>query len=110
MFKIMNEFTDQLYTIASKDINSVVLMLADESHPIFKAHFEGNPLLPAFLHVDLVAEIFGFEVVGISRAKFMEPLLPKDEVVMTVEQRPLGIRVRLVKDTRIASEMTLEIQ
>lgn len=106
----MNRFTQQLYTIQSKDITSVVIVLADENHPIFKAHFEGNPLLPAFLHVDIAAEIFGFEVMGISRSKFMEPLLPNDEVVVSIEQRPVGVRVRLVKDTRIASEMNLEIQ
>lgn len=110
MFKIMNIFTQQLYTIQSKDINSVVIVLADENHPIFKAHFEGNPLLPAFLHVDIAAEIFGFEVVGITRSKFMEPLLPNDEVVVSIEQRPVGVRIRLVKDTRIASEINLEIQ
>jgi 3-hydroxyacyl-[acyl-carrier-protein] dehydratase len=109
MFMIMNEFTQQLYTITSRDINSIVLTLADENHPIFKAHFEGNPLLPAFLHVDIAAEIFGFEVVGIVRSKFMEPLMPNDEVVVTIEQRPLGIRVRLLKDTRIASEIMLEL-
>ncbi len=106
----MNIFTQQLYTIQSKDINSVVIVLADENHPIFKAHFEGNPLLPAFLHVDIAAEIFGFEVVGITRSKFMEPLLPNDEVVVSIEQRPVGVRIRLVKDTRIASEINLEIQ
>jgi len=106
----MNIFTQQLYTISSKDISSVVLVLADKNHPVFKAHFEGNPLLPAFLHVDIAAEIFGFEVVGISRSKFMEPLLPNDEVVVSIEQRPVGVRVRLVKDTRIASELNLEIQ
>jgi 3-hydroxyacyl-[acyl-carrier-protein] dehydratase len=110
MFKIMNIFTQQLYTIQLKDISSVVIVLADENHPIFKAHFEGNPLLPAFLHVDIAAEIFGFEVVGISRSKFMEPLLPNDEVVVSIEQRPVGVRVRLVKDTHIASEINLEIQ
>lgn len=106
----MNIFTQQLYTIQLKDISSVVIVLADENHPIFKAHFEGNPLLPAFLHVDIAAEIFGFEVVGISRSKFMEPLLPNDEVVVSIEQRPVGVRVRLVKDTHIASEINLEIQ
>jgi hypothetical protein len=30
-------------------------------------------------------------------------------VVVTIEQRPLGIRVRLLKDTRIASEIMLEL-
>lgn len=106
----MNTFTSQLYTLIKKEETQALIILGDESHPIFEAHFEGNPLLPAFLHVDIVTEIFGFKLIGISRAKFMEPLLPNDEMMITVEQRPLGMRVRLFKDTRIASEMTLEIQ
>lgn len=106
----MNEFTSKLYTILSRSVNSVVIVLTDESHPIFKAHFEGNPILPAFLHVDIIAEIFSIEVIGIVRSKFMEPLLPNDEVVVSLEQRPFGVRVRLLKDTRIASEMNLEVQ
>jgi 3-hydroxyacyl-[acyl-carrier-protein] dehydratase len=107
---MINTFLKALYTVQSRDITSVVIFLADADHPIFKAHFEGNPLLPAFLHVDIAAELFGFKVIGISRSKFMEPLLPNDEVVVTIEERPIGVRIRFLKDTRVASEMTIEIQ
>lgn len=106
----MNEFTQNLYSIVSRDISSVVIVLADENHPVFKAHFEGNPLLPAFLHVDIAAEIFGFEVCGIVKSKFMIPLLPNDEVVVNVQPNSFGVKVMFVKDTKLASEMVLEIQ
>lgn len=106
----MNEFTQDLYSIVSRDISSVVVTLADENHPAFKTHLEGNPLLPAFLHVDIAAEIFGFEVCGIVKSKFMIPLLPNDEVVVDVQPNSLGAKVTFVKDTKLASEIVLEIQ
>lgn len=106
----MNEFTQDLYSIVSRDISSVVMVLASENHPIFQAHFEGNPLLPAFLHVDIAAEIFGFEVCGIVKSKYMIPLVPSDEVVVSVQPNSLGIKVTFIKDTKLASEMVFEIQ
>jgi 3-hydroxyacyl-[acyl-carrier-protein] dehydratase len=87
-----------------------IAVLADETHPVFKAHFEGNPLLPAFLQVDMVAEIFGLQVIGISRSKFMEPLKPSDEVVIRLERRPQGIKVKLMKQERTCSEMSLDVR
>jgi 3-hydroxyacyl-[acyl-carrier-protein] dehydratase len=105
----MNEFTQHLYSIVSRDISSAVIVLSDEHHPIFKAHFEGNPLLPAFLHVDIAAEIFGFVVSGIIKSKFIIPLVPDDEVVVNVQPNSFGVKVRFIKDTKLASEMVLEI-
>jgi len=106
----MNTLTQQLYTLIMQDEVQAVIVLADEMHPIFKAHFEGNPLLPAFLQVDIVGQIFGFEIIGISRSKFMEPLKPLDEVVIHLEKRPQGIKVRLMKEERTCSEMNLEVR
>jgi 3-hydroxyacyl-[acyl-carrier-protein] dehydratase len=107
---MIESFTDKLYTVLSKDGMNVSVRFTDSSHPIFKAHFEGNPLLPAFLQVDIAAEILGFSVQGISRSKFMEPLLPDDEVVLEHEERAGKIRVRWVKNGKIASEITLEVE
>lgn len=108
LFILMNEFTDKLYKVLSRNTNAIVIVLTDENHPIFKAHFEGNPLLPAFLQVDITAEILGITVIGISRSKFMEPLLPNDELILQQEERSGKIRVRWIKNDKIASEMTLE--
>lgn len=106
----MSALTQQLYTLVMQEDAKALIVLADETHPIFKAHFEGNPLLPAFLHVDIVAEIFGLEIIGISRSKFMEPLKPLDEVMIRLEKRPQGIKVRLMKEDRTCSEMSLEVR
>ena len=106
----MNTLTQELYTLVMQDEARAIVVLADETHPVFKAHFEGNPLLPAFLQVDMVAEIFGMQVMGISRSKFMEPLKPSDEVVIGLEKRPQGIKVKLMKQDRMCSEMSLDVR
>ena len=93
-----------------QDEVQALVVLADEAHPVFNAHFEGNPLLPAFLQVDMVAKIFGLQVKGISRSKFMEPLKPSDEVVIGLEIRNEGIKVKLMKQERICSEMRLDVR
>lgn len=102
--------TQQLYTHIIKKEREVQVTLASETHPIFKAHFEGNPLLPAFLQVDIAAEILGITVVGISRSKFMKPLLPNDELLLQSEEHLGKIRIRWIKNDKIASEMTLEVE
>lgn len=106
----MNTLTSQLYTLIKKEETQAVILLADETHPIFKAHFEGNPLLPAFLQVDIVAEIFGLTISGISRSKFMEPLKPLDTVAIHLEKRPQGTKVRLLKQEHICSEINFELR
>lgn len=102
--------TQQLYTYIIKEKGEIQVTLSDESHPIFKAHFEGNPLLPAFMQVDIAAEILDLTVNGISRSKFMEPLLPNDELILQHEERSGKIRIRWIKNDKIASEMTLETE
>jgi 3-hydroxyacyl-[acyl-carrier-protein] dehydratase len=107
---MVNILTQQLYTNLIKEENEVLVTLADSSHPIFKAHFEGNPLLPGFMQVDIAAEILGITTTGITRSKFMEPLLPNDELILQYEERSGKIRVRWIKNDKIASEMTLETE
>jgi 3-hydroxyacyl-[acyl-carrier-protein] dehydratase len=102
--------TQQLYTHIIKNESEAHVTLSDETHPIFKAHFEGNPLLPAFLQVDIAAEILGITVSGITRAKFLEPLLPNDSLLLQHEERLGKIRIRWIKNDKIASEMTLEVE
>lgn len=106
----MSILTHKLYTLMLQEDDQALIRLADETHPIFKAHFEGNPLLPAFLHVDIVAEIFGLHITGISRSKFMEPLKPLDVVMIRLEKRPSGIKARLMKEERTCSEMSFEVR
>lgn len=105
-----NILTNELYTFTQDGENRLNVVLASPSHPVFKAHFEDYPLLPAFLQVDIAAEILDVEVKGIAKSKFMEPLFPEDSLVLEYEQRPQSLRIRWRKNDKIASEITLEIR
>jgi len=104
-----NVLISELYRITAQENDVIDITLADETHPIFMAHFEGNPLLPAFLQIDILADILNLEVVEITRSKFMEPVRPKDTIRYTVvkdESRSL-LKVKLSKDDKQVSEFTL---
>ena len=102
--------TKKLYTYTTKEDHSVAVVLASESHPIFMAHFEGNPILPAFLHIDIAVEIFGLSISGISRSKFIEPLRPNDKLLVRCDQHPKGKKVIWSKEGKIASEVIFEVE
>lgn len=105
-----NILTKKLYTHTIKEENLAAVVLATEFHPVFMAHFEGNPILPAFLQVDIAAEIFGLRISGIIRSKFIEPLRPDDQLLVYCEQHPKGMKVIWSKEGKTASEVIFEIE
>lgn len=79
--------------------------LSDEHHPVFKAHFEANPLLPAFLQIDIMGEILNKKLISIERTKFKLPILPNDvvvyEIVKIVENK---YKIEITKNEKSTSE------
>ena len=68
--------SDKLYELQHKDDNSAVVKLCDENHPIFKAHFPSKPILPGFIHFEIVSDVFGLDVTTIKKAKFTKVITP----------------------------------
>lgn len=66
-----------LYEVMSKDENGAVVKLSDENHPIFKAHFPTQPILPGFIHFEIVSNIFELPMTAIKKAKFSNLVSPK---------------------------------
>jgi len=52
------------------------IVLTDENHPVFKAHFPNNPILPGFVLLDLSAMVLNVEILSIKKAKFLFPIGP----------------------------------
>jgi 3-hydroxyacyl-[acyl-carrier-protein] dehydratase len=71
---------DGLYTIVSKNENEIVIKLTDDTHPIFKAHFPGNPILPGFVHFEIISDIFNIKVESIKKAKYSAIIKPQEEL------------------------------
>jgi 3-hydroxyacyl-[acyl-carrier-protein] dehydratase len=68
--------TDELYKIVSKDENRFIVKLADENHPLFKAHFPTMPILPGYIHFEIVADVFDMKITNIKKARFLKTVTP----------------------------------
>ncbi len=68
---------NSLYEVKYKDDNSATVLLTDKKHPVFKAHFPVKPVLPGFIHFEIVSDVFGIDITTIKKAKFMKLVLPK---------------------------------
>jgi len=91
---------DGLYEIISKDEESAVIKLSNKKHPIFKAHFPMHPVLPGFVHFEIVSDIFDMPITAIKKAKFMALVLPKQ----TLRYEKKGSKFRVFRnDEEVAS-------
>ena len=69
-----------LYRVIEKSSEEVMIELSDASHPVFKAHFPKNPILPGFVHLEIISEVFSIKITGIKKAKFTSLVLPLQRV------------------------------
>lgn len=76
-----------MFTVVARDESAITIELTDASHPVFQAHFEGNPLLPGYMQIDIVAALLGKEVDAISGAKYMKPVLPESRIIYTIKHK-----------------------
>lgn len=72
---------ENLYKTLYNNDTEASVMLSDENHPIFKAHFPSRPLLPGFVHFEIVSALFGIEIIGIKKAKFTQMILPNETLI-----------------------------
>ena len=76
---------DGFYDVLSKSESEAQIKLTDASHPLFKAHFPQNPILPGFVHLDIIEDIFDFEISVIKRAKYSALVVPNEELTYIKE-------------------------
>jgi len=102
----MQRLTKDFYSVKELGEQSWEVSFADEAHPVFKAHFEGNPLVPAFLQIDIMGEILSKELTKIDRCKFKLPILPNDVVVYKiVKQIESKYKIKIFKNEEEVSEL-----
>jgi 3-hydroxyacyl-[acyl-carrier-protein] dehydratase len=107
----MQMLTKNLYRKKALSDTSWEVTLTEENHPVFLAHFEGNPLLPAFLQIDIFAEIVNKELNKIERCKFKQPILPNDVVIYeVVKQTENRYRVNIKKGETLCSELKINFK
>jgi 3-hydroxyacyl-[acyl-carrier-protein] dehydratase len=98
-----------IFTVVSRDEKSITLCFSDASHPVFRAHFEDNPILPGFMQIDIVAALFKKRVTAITMAKFMKPIRPDETVTCHVTEGSKSTRI-LLKDADGKSVSDIKLQ
>lgn len=77
---------NNLYKILEQSDDLVCIQLSHKSHPVFKAHFPDNPILPGFLQIDILAEILGHKIKLISKAKYISLIKPDDIIEYNIKK------------------------
>ncbi|NOX14919.1 MAG: hypothetical protein GXP61_02645 [Epsilonproteobacteria bacterium] len=65
-----------LYSVKFKNDKEVIVKLSDKNNPIFKAHFPQRPIMPGFIHFEIISDLFGLNITTIKRAKFLKLIEP----------------------------------
>ena len=102
----MQKLTKDFYGVKKLNDESWEVSFTDENHPVFKAHFEDYPLVPAFLQIDIIGEILGKVLSKIDRCKFKLPILPNDIVVYKIiKQIDNRYKIKIFKKDEEVSEL-----
>ncbi|MEA3456006.1 MAG: 3-hydroxyacyl-ACP dehydratase [Campylobacterota bacterium] len=99
---------ENLYSIIEQDEKEVKVKLARGNHPIFKAHFPENPILPGFIQIEMIAEILNDDIAAIGYSKFLSHILPGDTIVYIVYKEDKKRRIKIFRESKKVSEMTYE--
>jgi 3-hydroxyacyl-[acyl-carrier-protein] dehydratase len=97
-----------LYHIIEQNEESIKIELAPSSHPVFKAHFPGNPILPGFSQIEIIAQILNDDIVTIKYSKFLSHILPGDTVEYLIQKENKKTKIKILKDSKKVSEMIYE--
>lgn len=76
-----------IFTCKKIDFDKFEIILNNKEHPIFKAHFPKNPILPGFMYFNICEEALGHEIVYIKKAKFISFSKPKDELILAYKYK-----------------------
>lgn len=85
------DLTQNLYFLTSSSSNIYKITLANEEHPVFKAHFPSNPILPGFLQIDIAQKLLNTTFKKIKKAKFLNILRPNDKVQYEIKEKKILI-------------------
>ena len=83
-----------LYQVVRKDLEYLDIRLSDATHSVFQAHFPTNPILPGFLQIEILQKEMEIGLKSVRKGKFMQPVLPEDEIQFQILKKQDGFRVK----------------
>lgn len=95
------DLTQNLYTLTTSNDNIFEIVLANETHPVFQAHFPNNPILPGFLQIDIAEKLLGTSFKKIKKAKFLHIIKPNDHIFYECKENKIIIRSKKKKLSEI---------
>ena len=105
---IVLNIINNLYTVLTQDLEQVTIKLATEDHPVFKAHFPNNPILPGFAQIDIIAKDLNDTIVRIEYCKFIAHLRPRDIMLCTIATDQNQRSIKIFKNEKKVSEICYE--
>ncbi|MDR0761435.1 MAG: hypothetical protein LBF13_00145 [Campylobacteraceae bacterium] len=73
--------------IIEKHSDNFRILLSSKEHSLFKAHFEGNPILPGFIFFHICEDVMRHKIVEVVRAKFITFAKPNDVLELCITQK-----------------------
>ena len=84
-------FLDGLYSVISVSETEATVLLSDSNHPVFKAHFPTQPILPGFVHLEIISDVFKLDIKGVKKAKFIDLVLPAQTLHYTKNANKISV-------------------
>ena len=72
-------------------INSTGCIVFNAEHPVFKAHFPSQPVVPGACLLQMVEEITGNKIIGVKNLKFLCPITPDKQPRFVVHDTQVQI-------------------
>ena len=95
----------EIFTVLDESEKYYKISLDDENHPIFKAHFPENPILPGFVLLDIAFGLFGQKDKEIKRAKFLHQIPPKSILELKLEDTQNSAKIVVLLQQKRVTEI-----
>jgi 3-hydroxyacyl-[acyl-carrier-protein] dehydratase len=103
----MDTLESRIYSIQDKCDLNISILLSDSSHPVFKAHFPGQPILPGFIQLEIASTVFEYTYSGIKKSKFIKPIYPEDVLTFVAQLKEENLRVKIYRKQEIVTDFIL---
>ncbi len=65
-------------------------------HPSFAGHFPHYPIVPGALLLELIGTAWGQSIIAVPRVKFLQPVLPGDELTIQFTAGAMQMTVQFI--------------
>jgi 3-hydroxyacyl-[acyl-carrier-protein] dehydratase len=86
------------------------------NYPAFDGHFPGNPILPAFLHIQVSVDLLALagvpgSLASVQAAKFLQPIKPEQLIHIFIKTTPHGYyHATLTVENQTVSHFQFQVQ